>query len=240
MFKQNFNYRQRPEFNYRFLTFFVMVYMMTLAASILLTYRLTTIHGLALSTSIVIFPMSYFCGDIIAEVYGYKVARQVVWYGIVGMFLFALLAKLPLVISSNDPHADAMYHQIIDPFLRIAWAGIISGVIGDFMNIYALTKWKVLLKGRYFWLRSLGSTGIGEFLNTTIAYCVLFIGVMPAGKLVEIILVTYVIKVLYSVIAVPVCTVVVHFLKRYEQSDVLDTDTNFNPLSLAIDERLEH
>ena len=239
MFKQNFNYRLRPEFNYRFLMFFVMLYMVTLAASILLTYRLTNIHGVALSTSIAIYPMSYFCGDIIAEVYGYKVARQVVWYGIVCMFLFALLAKLPLLIHSNAPQADTMYQHIIDPFLRIAWAGMISGIVGDFMNIYALTKWKVLLKGRYFWLRSLGSTGIGEFLNTTIAYCVLFVGVLPVPKLVEIILVTYLIKLVYSVIAVPVCTVVVYFLKRYEQSDVLDTDTNFNPLSLSINEHLK-
>ena len=201
----------------------------SLAADVV-AYKLVNLGPALLPGAPLIFPLTYVIGDIVAEVYGYNTAKKIIWLTLVCELFFAIAIKLiihlPSPIFWQQQHA---FNEVIDPILRFVLAGILAVVSSSFINIYIVSKWKILMKGRHFWLRSLGSSAIGGFVLVLVTILVGFGGNVHWSKLSHMILSVYSIEVLYSLLGVWPASIVTGFLKLEERLDVYDVETNFNP-----------
>ncbi len=178
-----------------------------------------------------LFPLSYIFGDILTEVYGYKRSRRVIWTG----FFCALLMSLVLIIvrflpaASDWPFQEA-YVQILGLAPRIVIASLIAYLAGEFSNSYILAKMKIWTKGKFLWARTIGSTLVGEFIDTGLFCMIAFFGVLPTSLLIAVIISNYIFKCGVEILFTPVTYKVVGFLKKKENEDYYDIGTNFNPL----------
>jgi queuosine precursor transporter len=183
-----------------------------------------------------LFPITYIFGDVLTEVYGYKNARRVIWFGLLASvfssLVFALVGVLPTFESSFTKGA---FELVLGFVPQIVLASALAFFVGEFLNSYILAKLKVRTQGKYFALRAIGSTLIGQAADTVIFSVVAFgIGAnaLPSQVLFGIVLTNYVYKVGLEVLLTPVTTLVVQHLKRAEAVDSFDTHTNFNPFAL--------
>ncbi len=184
-----------------------------------------------LPAAIIIFPISYIFGDVLTEVYGYSVARRVIWLG----FFCNLIAVVGIVIGQSLPPApfwpgQSAYEQILGATPRILAASFIAYLIGEFANSFVLAKLKIVTNGRWLWTRTISSTVIGQALDSAVFLTIAFIGTPSGAALPQLIFYQWLAKSLYEIIATPLTYVIVNFLKRQEGLDVFDRDTNFNPL----------
>lgn len=182
----------------------------------------------------ILFPLSYIFGDILVEVYGYRRARRVIWTG----FVWIAMAAVTLAIVDALPAApgyelSAAYSAILGQVPRIVLASLAAFWAGEFLNSYLMARLKVITDGRLLWLRTIGSTIVGEGVDTAIFLAIAFWGVLPHDLLVAVFISNYVFKVAVEVILTPVTYAVVNFLKRAEGIDVFDVDTDFNPFHVA-------
>jgi uncharacterized integral membrane protein (TIGR00697 family) len=181
------------------------------------------------------FPLSYLFGDILTEVYGYARSRRVVWAGFSAL-LFA--SVMSFVVVHLPPAAGWQGQEVIEKAFgstwRIALASLIGYCCGEFANSYTLAKLKIRTEGRMLWLRTIGSTIIGEACDTVVFYPLAFYGAWPNDLLLQVMLANYVLKVSWEVVATPVTYRVVNALKRAEGVDVYDRDTDFTPFSLSV------
>lgn len=180
-----------------------------------------------------LFPLTYILCNILTEVYGYRKARKVIW---VGFFSAAMMASVLLIVGALPPaegweHQES-YEKILGLTPRIVVASLTAYFVGEFVNSVTLAKLKVWTRGRYLWLRTIGSTIIGQGLDTLIFITVAFAGVLPASLVMTVFVSNYVFKVLFEVAATPCTYAVVGFLKRREGVDVYDIDTDFNPFKV--------
>jgi uncharacterized integral membrane protein (TIGR00697 family) len=182
-----------------------------------------------------LFPVSYIFGDILTEVYGYKASRRVIWTGFLSCLVMSLVlwivGKLPA--AADWPHQEA-YQNILMVTPRIAIASMIAYAAGEFSNSYTLAKMKIWMQGRHLWMRTIGSTLIGEGVDTVLFCVIAFAGWLPTSLLGAIIVSNYIFKVGIEVIATPATYRIVAFLKRREGIDVYDVGTKFNPFSLEV------
>jgi queuosine precursor transporter len=212
----------------------VAVFVTCLLIANIIAVKLVTIFGLTVPAAIIIFPISYICGDILTEVYGYRQARQVIWLG----FACNLLAVVAIWAGQALPGAgfwDAQpaYERILGFTPRLLLASFCAYLVGEFTNSYVLAKMKVWTQGRMLWTRTIGSTVVGEGLDSLIFLSIAFWGIIPAGGLVSAVVTQWLFKVAYEILATPLTYIVVNFLKRQEGLEVFDRDTSFNPLALA-------
>jgi queuosine precursor transporter len=183
---------------------------------------------------VLFFPISYLFGDILTEVYGYARDRRVVWSGFAALAFAALMSAVIVHLPpadfwrSRQPAVEAMFGNTP----RIICASIIAFWCGSFVNSYVLAKMKVWTRGRWLWTRLIGSTVCGELVDTALFYTIAFAGLWAASDLWSVALDQYVLKSLWEVIATPLTYRIVGFLKRAEQEDYYDRDTNFTPFSL--------
>src|SRR5436309_14798330 len=193
--------------------------------------KLILLFGFLVPAGIIVFPLSYLFGDILTEVYGYAATRYVIWLG----FLCNLLAVIAIVLGGLAPaapfwHDQAAYDTILGFTPRLLLASFIAYLVGEFTNSFVLAKLKITTKGRWLWMRTIGSTLIGEGFDTLIFISVAFWGIIPLSLMLTAILTQWTCKVLYEVVATPFTYLVVGFLKRREGLDTYDYRTNFNPL----------
>jgi uncharacterized integral membrane protein (TIGR00697 family) len=183
---------------------------------------------------VLFFPISYIFGDILTEVYGYGRDRRVVWAGFAALafasFMAAVVVHLPSSASSHD--AQAAVEAVFGNTPRIVVASITAFLCGTFVNSYVLAKMKIFTQGRWLWTRIVGSTLCGELVDSVIFYFVAFYGRMPQSHLIAIMFTQYALKSGWEIVATPLTYRVVSFLKRAENEDYYDTDTNFTPFSL--------
>ncbi len=180
-----------------------------------------------------LFPLSYIFGDILTEVYGYKRSRKVIWLG----FFMALLMSLVFIIvgklpASPDWSNQEAYNAILGMTPRIVFASLIAYALGSFSNAFVLAKMKIWTNGKKLWARTIGSTLVGELVDSSLFILIAFAGLLPSSLLVTLIISNYVFKTLVEVILTPVTYRVVKFLKEREGEDYYDKDTNFNPLKI--------
>jgi len=195
--------------------------------------KLIDVFGLVLPAGIVIFPISYICGDILTEVYGYRQARRVIWLG----FLCNLIAVLAIGIAQRLPSAtfwegQAAYERILGYTPRLLLASFCAYLVGEFANAIIMAKLKIATQGRWLWLRTIGSTLIGQGLDSLIFITLAFAGIIPLSRMAVAIVTQWLVKTAYEAAVTPVTYVAVRFLKRHERIDVYDHGTRFNPLSL--------
>jgi len=182
-----------------------------------------------LPAAIVIFPISYIFGDILTEVYGYRLARKVIWLG----FLCNLIAVFAFWVAGRIPALDSgvqnAYERILGYTPRLLAASFSAYLVGEFANSFVLAKMKIMTKGRFLWTRTIGSTIVGEGLDAMVFIIIAFGGTLSWPLILGIILTHWLVKTGYEVVATPFTYMVVNFLKRKEGVDTYDYDTDFNP-----------
>jgi queuosine precursor transporter len=225
-------------YTFKCLQFFGAMYVTSLLLDALVVNKLANVHSMSMSVSTFIFPFSYFFGDIITEVYGYKISRQLVWTGLAAMAVFCILGAL-LSYTPAPPywHLQKAYGEVLRPLPRVFIGDLIAMNVGTFVNIYAISKWKILTRGKYFWLRSLGSSAIGEGIFTILAFGIVLGAVMPFHQLLEAMFLSYIFKFFFIVVAVVPATFIVSFLKSKEGIDIYDYETNFSPFRIDVGEK---
>ena len=183
------------------------------------------------------FPLSYIFGDILTEVYGYALARRVIWSGFAAMLFATVMTWVVLAMPASP---DASFNAQLQPALetcfgggwRIALGSIVAFCVGDFLNSYVLAKMKVRMGGKYPWARFIGSTFVGQGVDSLVFYPIAFLGLWSVDKVLAVMLANWILKVLVEVVMTPVTTVVCAKLKQAEGVDTYDTDTDFTPFSL--------
>ncbi|MBO0861239.1 MAG: queuosine precursor transporter [Chloracidobacterium sp.] len=206
-----------------------------LCSGIIGVQKRSVVFGQPFGTAILFFPLSYLFGDVLTEVYGYARSRRVIWAGF-GALIFAALMSLVVVKippAPDWPHQRS-YEVVFGSTPRIVFASLVAFWAGEFTNSFVLAKMKIFTSGRYLWTRTIGSTVVGEIVDSMVFYPVAFLGAegWTPAVVFRVMLFNYAAKVLWEVIATPFTYKIVAFLKRVEKEDYYDHDTNFNPFTI--------
>lgn len=201
------------------------------------TITLPLIGVLTFGAGNLFFPISYIFDDVLTEVYGYARARRATWICF-GALIFATLMSQAIIhmpVAANEPFNQTLQPALVTVFgatWRIALASLVGFWAGDFVNAYVMAKMKLWTDGRHLWTRTIGSTLVGEGVDSLTFYPIAFLGIWEGQTIVKVIAFNWVMKVLLEVVLTPVTYAVVGFLKRHEHADTWDTTTSFNPFSL--------
>jgi uncharacterized integral membrane protein (TIGR00697 family) len=219
-------------FSHRFVVVAALFVTCLITANIIIAKQIS-IGGIILPAAIIIFPLSYIIGDVLTEVYGYQQARRVIWLG----FLCNLITVVAIWIAQKLPpapvfEAQAAYERILGSTPRFLLASFMAYLAGEFTNSFVMAKMKIITKGRWLWTRTIGSTLVGQGVDTVVVLAIAFGGVLPLSVLGIMILSHWLAKSVYEIIATPLTYVVVGYLKRKEGVDVYDYGVDFNPLSV--------
>lgn len=196
--------------------------------------KLITVAGVVLPVAIVVFPLSYILADVLTEVWGYAAARRVIWLGFAAN---ALMVAAIWIGGAIPPapfwHGQAAYREILGQSPRILVASFAAYLFGEFANAFVLAKLKIATQGRWLWMRTIGSTIVGQGLDSAVFITLAFAGVVPAGALVSIVAAQWIFKVAYEAAATPLTYAAVAWLKAREGLDTYDRHTDFNPVRLS-------
>ncbi len=223
-----------PQKNYKYYDLIMAAFVTILLCSNLIgASKVCTLGGFTFGAGVLFFPISYIFGDVLTEVYGYQRSRKVVWAGFAAMAFASFMAWIVLALppAQGWPH-QAAYETVFGGTYRIVAASLIAYVAGEFVNSYVLAKMKILTQGRHLWSRVIGSTIFGEGVDSIIFYPIAFWGIWSNSLVFKVMLSNYCIKVGWETVITPVTYRVVAFLKRAENEDYYDYDTNFTPFSL--------
>lgn len=201
-----------------------------LILSNILAVKIITIGSWAAPAGVLIFPLAYILNDVIAEVWGFRKARLIIWTG----FAMNLLSILFFTVSIAIPPApfwqnQQAYQTIIGNTPRIVFASLTAYLAGSFLNAFVLSRMKVRNNGKYFGLRAIVSTLAGESIDSLLFITIAFIGIFPAGALLTMVITQALLKTAYEIIILPVTTLVVAKIKKFEEVDTFDTDISYNP-----------
>ncbi|MBK7953427.1 MAG: queuosine precursor transporter [Candidatus Accumulibacter sp.] len=184
---------------------------------------------------VLFFPISYIFGDILTEVYGYARARRVIWAGFAAMAFASLMASVIVHLPpAPEWQNQAAYEIAFGSTWRIVVASLIAFFCGEFVNSFILAKMKILTRGRWLWTRTIGSTIVGEGVDSALFYPLAFYnsGLIPNEILWQVMLSQFVVKVMVEVVFTPLTYKIVAALKRAENEDYYDLQTDFTPFSL--------
>ena len=184
---------------------------------------------------ILFFPISYVIGDILTEVYGYARARRCIWAGFGALLFMAFMAWVVVALPPADTwQGQAAYEQVFGQVPRIVLASIVAFWAGEFVNAYVLARMKIWTRGRHLWSRTIGSTLVGQGVDSLIFYPLAFYGVWDNETLLIVLATQWVLKVGWEAVLTPVTYAVVGWLKRREGIDVYDEGTDFTPFKTQV------
>lgn len=209
------------------LLFIVMLYMTIDLTSMVFTYKLIAIHSYIFASSSLIFPLTYSIMDVIAEVYGFNFAKKILIFGFACDIIFAVLVFFMSHIASANPIQSQVYLQVLGELPRAVIAQLLGVLSGAIINIYLISKWKIMTKGRYFWLRSVGSSSFGEAIMLIISVVIALAGVIEFKKILTLIIFTYFYKIIFAILIAPFLNIAVKLLKIKEEKP--DYNFEFNP-----------
>lgn len=219
---------QVPRF--KFFDWFVNAYVAVLLISNIVAPKLIAVGGWEISAAQALFPITYIFGDIFTEVYGYVAARRAIWAGFGAAALFALVAAICVALPPAPQFANqAAYELVLGQVPRLVVASLLAYWCGEFANSFVMAKMKLATQGRHLWMRTIGSTAVGQLVDSVIVMVVAFGGKMEWSRIGQLIIAGYVFKVAYEALMTPVTYAVVNFLKRAEGVDAFDAGTDFNP-----------
>ncbi len=200
------------------------------------TLELPLLGAVTFGAGVLFFPISYLFGDILTEVYGYGRDRRVVWAGFTALAFASVMAAVVVGLPPADTDFMRTYQSQLDGVFgnawRIALASMVAFWCGSFANSYVLAKLKLRTAGRWLWVRTIGSTLVGELIDSMLFYGIAFFGIWATQDILAVALAQYVLKTLWEVLATPLTYVVVGWLKRAEGVDHYDRATDFNPFRL--------
>lgn len=219
--------------SFRYFSIISTLFVAMLMISNIVATKLFSIGPLIFTGGILVFPLTYIFGDILTEVYGYSRSRKIIWTGFFALifmsFIFWIVGLLPPAPTWQNQEA---YLLILGFVPRIVLASIIGYWVGEFANSFVLAKLKLRTKGKHLWTRTIGSTIVGEGIDTTLFVLIAFYGLISGSILIAAIFSGYIFKVAYEVIATPITYKIVAFLKKSEGIDHYDYNTKFNPFVL--------
>jgi uncharacterized integral membrane protein (TIGR00697 family) len=219
---------------FRFLDALTIAFVVILLVSNLLAQKIVRIGPVSTSGAMILFPVTYIFGDIFTEIYGYAASRRAIWAGFFATGLLYAISAIVIALPADPEFKNqAAFVAVFSILPRILAASLIAFWAGEFANSYTMARMKLLTRGRWLWTRTVGSTVVGQAVDTTLVIVITFAGTFSPRKLVQIIVTGYLLKVAYEVLATPLTYLVVNWLKRAERVDVFDTKTNFNPFRLA-------
>lgn len=219
--------------SYRYFYFIVGVFVAVLIVSNTASTKILDLGPFTFDGGTILFPLAYIFGDILTEVYGYRNSRKVIWTGFACLALATLTYyAVGLLPAAEGWTGEEAYQQILGIVPRIAIASLIAYFAGEFSNSYILARMKIWTKGRWLWMRTIGSTLVGEGVDTGLFAVIAFAGALPNSLLIAIIVSNYVFKVGIEVIFTPITYVLVGWLKKREHEDYYDYHTNFNPFAV--------
>lgn len=212
----------------------VALFITCLMTANIIAVKLISILGFILPAAIIVFPISYILGDVLTEVYGYRQARRVIWLGFFCNLLMVVAIWLGQVLPAPSFwNGQLAYVRILGYTPRILAASFLAYLIGEFSNSFVLAKMKIATRGHQLWTRTIGSTLVGQGLDSCVFITLAFVGTIPFSALISAIITQWLAKSIYEAAVTPVTYKVVNFLKRHERLDVYDYDTQFSPFALA-------
>jgi hypothetical protein len=211
----------------------VALFVTCLITANIIAVKFISVFGLVLPSAIIIFPISYILGDVLTEVYGYRQARRVIWLGFSCNLILVVAVWLgQLLPGASFWDGQAAYERILGYTPRILAASFVAYLVGEFSNSFVLAKMKIATNGRWLWTRTIGSTLVGQGLDSLVFITLAFGGTIPLSALVSAITTQWLAKSTYEAAVTPLTYKVVNFLKRQESLDVYDYDTQFSPFAL--------
>ena len=221
------------ERNYKYLGAISVFFVSVLLISNVASTKIVDLKWFTFDGGTLLFPLSYIFGDILTEVYGYKRSRSVIWLGffmaLMMSIIFIIVGKLPSAAGWNNQTA---YDAILGLTPRIVAASLIAYFFGEFSNSYVLAKMKIWTKGKWLWTRTIGSTVVGELIDSALFVLIAFLGILPNSLLLTLIVSNYIFKTGVEILFTPITYKVIKFLKLKEREDYYDINTNFNPFKL--------
>ncbi len=231
---------EQTEKSFRWFFVITAIFITTLVVSNIIAVKLIQLGPFTLPAGVLVFPITYIFGDILTEVYGYAHARRVIWTGflcnVLAVGAIWLAIQLPgapywrLIYFDNSASAQQAFAAVLGFAPRLLTASFIAYLVGEFLNSYVLAKMKIRTGGRFLWMRTIGSTIVGEGADSFLFIFLAFGGVFPVVALWETFLGQWVFKTSYEALLTPLTYGVVQFLKKSEGVDVFDYSTRFNPL----------
>lgn len=219
---------------YKYLDALTTAFVVILLVSNLVAQKVCQIGPFAVSGAILLFPITYIFGDVFTEVYGFAASRRAIWLGFFGTALLYLMGTLTIALPpAPEWHNQHAFAAVFGFIPRILAASLVAFWAGEFANSYTMARLKLLTEGRMLWTRTIGSTVIGQAVDTTIVVLLTYIGVVPLKTIGNMIATGYLLKVGYEVLATPLTYAVISWLKRAEGADAFDRHESFNPFNFA-------
>jgi uncharacterized integral membrane protein (TIGR00697 family) len=227
-----------PNRSYRYYDLVMAAFVTVLLCANLIGAAKTARFGpFTFGAGVLFFPLSYVFGDVLTEVYGYARARKVVWAGFGALAFAAFMSKVVLAFDPAPGEWNQSYHAAMETVFgntpRLVFASLIAYFCGEFCNSYVLAKMKLRTEGKMLWMRTIGSTIVGEAVDSLVFYPLAFYGLWSNDQLRTVLITNYGLKVGWEVVMTPVTYRIVNFLKRVESEDYFDRNTNFTPFSLS-------
>ena len=192
-------------------------------------------NNLMLTAGDFVYPFSYTLSVLLTEVYGYAMSRRVIWSAFICNFFIALVFLLAIALPAAPSwHEQASYASILGHVPRLLGASFGAFLVGEFIGTYVLAKMKVFTAGKYLWLRTIVATAIGQLIDSVVFTAIAFVGVMSWHDVIILTVSAYGCKIIYQILMTPGIYAFARFLKKKEQIDIFDRNTNFNPFNLGL------
>lgn len=209
------------------------LFVSVLIVSNIVSTKLVSFWGFTFDGGTIIFPLSYIFGDVLTEVYGYANSRRIIWIGFISSVLMSIIIFVVGIIpSAPDWQFQSSYNQILGITPRIVLASIAAYLAGEFSNSFILSKLKIATKGKYLWVRTIGSTIVGQLFDTLLFVIIAFYGIYDFKLLSVIIISNYIFKTGIEALFTPITYKIVNYLKKEEDINTFDSNTDFNPFKI--------
>lgn len=219
--------------SFKHLTAIAVIFVSVLLISNVASSKIVSFWSLGLDGGTILFPLSYIFGDVLTEVYGYARTRKVIWLGVLmNLLMAAVFIVVGMLPAAGDWPYQTAYEAILGWTPRIVVASVIAYFAGEFSNSFILAKLKIWMKGRRLWVRTIGSTLVGQACDTLLFVVIAFYGVLPNELIITLIISNYIFKAGVEAVFTPFTYMIISFLKRSEGIDFYDRKTNFNPFYL--------
>jgi uncharacterized integral membrane protein (TIGR00697 family) len=219
---------------YKYLDALTTAFVVILLVSNLVAQKVCQIGPFAVSGAVLLFPITYIFGDVFTEIYGFAASRRAIWLGFFGTVLLYLISAIVIALPTAPGwHNQQAFAAVFGFIPRILAASLAAFWVGEFANSYTMARLKLLTNGSMLWTRTIGSTVVGQAVDTTLVVFLTFGGVVPLTTLGNMIMTSYLLKVGYEILATPITYLVIHWLKKAENSDAFDRHENFNPFSFS-------
>ena len=219
--------------NYKYYTQLAMIFVGFLLTANVIGEKPLQLGAIILPAGLLLFPITYLLGDVLTEVYGFAQSRRVIWMGMLCNLFMAFMCQLAIRLPSLTTweHNEA-YAQVLSSSSRLMAISVFTYFVGEFVNSYIVAKLKIKMNGRKFWARGLLGSWVGEGIETGLFIPLAFYGTMPNEVLLKLAAFYYSFKVCYAFCAMPLASQLVKFLKKSENLEFFDNNTNFNPFSM--------